>query len=180
MRKLWTGEAITHQGRHFQMSNLQMLPTPARANGPPIWCGGRSEAALKRAGARLEGWVSYVVTPTMYAQSLKTIEKHYALANRNLASFGTAHLVYLRLAKDWDSAFDIASQRLSERYAMDFGPATKKYVALGRPEDIAETLHAFHVAGVRHIEIDFIGSEAEKDTQMRWFSEEVRPLLDFP
>ena len=148
MRKLWTGEAITHQGRHFQMSNLQMLPTPARADGPPIWCGGRSEAALKRAGARLEGWVSYVVTPTMYAQSLKTIE--------------------------------IASQRLSERYAMDFGPATKKYVALGRPEDIAETLHAFHVAGVRHIEIDFIGSEAEKDTQMRWFSEEVRPLLDFP
>ena len=180
MRKLWTGEAITHQGRHFQMSNLQMLPTPARVNGPPIWCGGRSEAALKRAGARLEGWVSYVVTPTMYAQSLKTIEKHYALANRNLDSFGTAHLVYMRLAKDWDSAFDIASQRLSERYAMDFGRATRKYVALGRPEDIAETLHAFHVAGVRHVEIDFIGSEAEKDTQMRWFSEEVRPLLDFP
>jgi hypothetical protein len=116
----------------------------------------------------------------MYAQSLKTIEKHYALANRSLDSFGTAHLVYMRLAKDWDSAFDIASQRLSERYAMDFGRATRKYVALGRPEDIAETLHAFHVAGVRHVEIDFIGSEDEKDTQMRWFSEEVRPLLDFP
>ena len=179
MRKLWTGEAITHQGRHFQMTNLQMLPTPARADGPPIWCGGRSEAALKRAGTRLDGWVSYVVTPTMYAQGLETIEKHYTLAKRNLDSFGTAHLVYMRLAKSWDSAFEIASQRLSERYAMDFGPATKKYVALGRPEDIAETLHAFHVAGVRHIEIDFIGSEAEKDTQIRWFSEEVRPLLDF-
>ena len=108
MRKLWTGEAITHQGRHFQMTNLQMLPTPARADGPPIWCGGRSEAALKRAGTRLDGWVSYVVTPTMYAQGLETIEKHYTLAKRNLDSFGTAHLVYMRLAKSWDSAFEIA------------------------------------------------------------------------
>ena len=52
-------------------------------------------------------------------------------------------------------------------------------MALGQPTDIAEQLFAFHAAGVRHIEMDFLGSEDEKETQLRCFAEEVRPLIDF-
>ena len=177
LRQLWTGEPITHVGRHFQITDLQMLPKPTQPGGPPIWCGGRSEAALRRAGARLDGWLSYVVTPAMYAASLDTIAKHYAAAKRQLNSFGTAHLLYLRLDNDWESAFETASKRLSQRYAMDFRNATKKYVALGRPTDIAERLSELHRAGVRHIEIDFICTQDEKEAQLRWFSEETIPLL---
>ena len=179
IRKLWTGEVITHIGRHFKISNLQMLPTPIRSGGPRIWCGGRSTAALERAGRRLDGWISYVVTPEMYRDSLNAISKHYVAAHRQLDEFGSAHLLFLRLDSDWESAFKTASKLLSERYAMDFSGPTKKYVALGQAADIAEQLSAFHSVGVRHIELDFIGSVEEKESQLLSFAEDVLPLINF-
>ena len=179
IRKLWTGEVITHTGRHFQISNLQMLPTPVRSGGPRIWCGGRSAAALERAGRRLDGWISYVVTPEMYRDSLNAISKHYVAAHRQLDEFGSAHLLFLRLDRDWESAFKTASKLLSERYAMDFSGPTKKFVALGQAADIAEQLSAFHSVGVRHVELDFIGSVEEKESQLLSFAEDVLPLINF-
>ena len=62
---------------------------------------------------------------------------------------------------------------------MDFSGPTRKFVALGRAADIAEQLSAFHRAGVRHIEIDFIGTEEEKESQLLSFGEDVLPLLNF-
>ena len=179
LRKLWTGAPITHTGRHFHIIDLQMLPTPVRQGGPRIWCGGRSAAALERAGRHLDGWISYVVTPDMYRDSLDVISRHYVAAQRQLDEFGSAHMLFVRLDSNWESAYKTASTLLSERYAMDFSGPTKKYVALGQPADIAEQLSAFHAAGVRYIEMDFLGSEDEKETQLRCFAEEVRPLIDF-
>ena len=88
-------------------------------------------------------------------------------------------MLFVRLDSNWESAYKTASKLLSETYAMDFSGPTKKYVALGQPADIAEQLFAFHAARVRHIEMDFLRSEDEKETQLRCFAEEVRPLIDF-
>ncbi len=66
LRKLWTGEKVSHQGRFYPFSDVQMLPTPVQPGGPPIWVGGRSDAALRRAGELGDGYISYVVTPEMF------------------------------------------------------------------------------------------------------------------
>ena len=47
----------------------------AEAGGPPIWIGGRSDAALARAGRQGDGWVSYVVQPERYKASLEKITR---------------------------------------------------------------------------------------------------------
>src|SRR6266478_4988443 len=73
LRKLWTGEAVSHHGRFFAFEGVRMLPAPRQAGGPPIWCGGRSDAALRRTGRVADGWLSYVVTPETYASSLAKI-----------------------------------------------------------------------------------------------------------
>ena len=115
----------------------------------------------------------------MYQNSLNVISKHYAAANRQLDEFGSAHLLFVRIDSDWKSAFKTASKLLSERYAMDFSGPTKKFVALGQAADIAEKLSAFQSAGVRHLELDFIGSTEEKESQLISFAEDVLPLIDF-
>jgi hypothetical protein len=68
----------------------------------------------------------------------------------------------------------------SQRYAMDFSRATKRYVALGTASDVAEKLSEFYSSGVRHFEFDFLGTPEERLHQAKIFSDEVRPLLDFP
>src|SRR2546421_109370 len=70
LRKLWSGEPTSHAGRFFQFEEVMMQPPPRQAGGPRIWCGGRSEPALRRIGRLADGWMSYVVTPDMFRQGL--------------------------------------------------------------------------------------------------------------
>jgi probable F420-dependent oxidoreductase len=56
LRKLWTGEMVEHHGRFYDFDRLQMSPgVPERI---PIYCGGVSEAALRRAARLADGWIS--------------------------------------------------------------------------------------------------------------------------
>ena len=55
LRKLWTGEMVSHEGAFYRFDALESNPVPpARI---PIWVGGISDAALRRA-ARNDGWLS--------------------------------------------------------------------------------------------------------------------------
>ncbi len=53
LQKLWTGEMVEHQGDFYSFPRIRMLPAPPRPI--PIYIGGTSEAAFRRA-ARHDGW----------------------------------------------------------------------------------------------------------------------------
>ncbi|HEX3537846.1 MAG TPA: LLM class flavin-dependent oxidoreductase [Stellaceae bacterium] len=176
LQNLWSGEPVTHTGRHYgSFSEVPLQPPARQTGGPPIWCGGRSDAALARAGRSADGWISYVVTPAMYREGLHKIAA--AAAGRELATFGTGHQLFLRLDDSYERALDAATETLSHRYAMDFRRAAARYAALGPPEQVAETLRAFHAAGVRHLAIDFVGPYEDRPTQIELFARRVMPLL---
>ncbi|WP_119418245.1 LLM class flavin-dependent oxidoreductase [Desertibaculum subflavum] len=175
LRKLWTGEPATHRGRFFQFDGVPMRPPPRQPGGPPIWCGGRSDAALARAGRMADGWLSYVVTPAMYKSSLEKIEA--ATQGRDLATYGTGHLLFARVDDTYEKALDAATVTLSARYAMDFRNATRRYAALGKPDQVAEQIRGFYEAGVRHVILDLVGPYEERDRQIEWIAAETLPLL---
>lgn len=54
MAKLWTGEPVSHDGEFYPFPSLQM--SPGLFQPLPIYIGGFSEIALKRA-ARNDGWI---------------------------------------------------------------------------------------------------------------------------
>ena len=55
---------------------------PRQPGGPPIWCGGRSDGALARAGRLADGWIAYVVTPEMFKTGLDKIAQAASEAGR--------------------------------------------------------------------------------------------------
>jgi alkanesulfonate monooxygenase SsuD/methylene tetrahydromethanopterin reductase-like flavin-dependent oxidoreductase (luciferase family) len=154
-----------------------MQPPARQAGGPPIWCGGRSDAALARAGRLADGWISYVVTPEMHKSGLEKIAAAAAAAGRAGARFGTGHLLFARLDDTYEKALDAATVSLSHRYAMDFRKAAERYAALGTPQQVADRIRAFHAAGVRHIALDLVGPYEQRDRQIQRFASEVLPLL---
>lgn len=180
VRKLWSGAPVAHRGRFYSFPETQLRPPPEPAGGPPIWVGGRSPAAFRRAARRADGWISYVVTPEQYREGLQTIAAEYEASGRSLSAYGSAHLLFVRLDASYEAAYDRANALLSERYAMDFSRPTKRYVALGAPADVAARLGEFYAAGVRAFEFDFLGTPEERDEQVRRFAVDVLPLLDFP
>jgi probable F420-dependent oxidoreductase len=55
MRAAWAG--ADHPGPLFPARGHQMLPAPAQVGGPPIWIGGNSAAARRRAVRLADGWM---------------------------------------------------------------------------------------------------------------------------
>jgi probable F420-dependent oxidoreductase len=176
MRKLWTGAPASHGGGCYPaFGDVVMRPPPRQPGGPPIWCGGRSEAALRRTGRLGDGWLAYVVTPEMYAAAIQTIGG--TAAGRSLTRFGTGLLLFTRVGSSYEEALEAATITLSQRYAMDFRRAAERYAALGPPQQVAGSIRAFYAAGVRHVIVDMVGPCEERHDQIAWFSRDVLPLL---
>jgi len=178
MRKLWSGEPASHSGRFFQFEEVTMQPPPRQAGGPPIWCGGRSDAALRRIGRLTDGWMSYVVTPDMFREGLEKIAAAAGACGRVFdRGFGTAHLLFTRVDDTHEKALDAATLSLSKRYAMDFRKAAERYCALGPPAEVVDSIRRFHAAGVRHLILDFVGPYEERYAEIERFARDALPLL---
>ena len=56
LRRLWSGDRVDHHGRHYTVDGVTLAPRPAQEQ-VPIWIGGNSARALRRA-ARFDGWAA--------------------------------------------------------------------------------------------------------------------------
>ena len=177
LKRLFSDESVKSDGRFYPIPETRLLPAPKQKGGPPIWCGGRSDAALRRTGVMADGWVSYVVTPEQYRAGLEKIAAAAAETGRVHESFGTSHLLFMRIDDDREAALDAATEHLSMRYAMDFRRAAERYAALGKPADVAARIAEYREAGVRHFILDCTGPFKDRDAQLERFAREVRPLL---
>ena len=85
LTRLWSGEVVEYQGQHYRASGLALLPQPVQRPHPPVWIGGESRAALRRA-ARWDGWIInaidensvFVLSPEKLQQSISTIHRQRA------------------------------------------------------------------------------------------------------
>lgn len=178
LKALWRAEPVSFEGRYYALDDVQMLPAPATPGGPPIWCGGRSKAALSRAGRLADGYISYAVDADMYGDALAVIDGAGQQAGRDMEGFQRAHMHFVRIDNSFEEAHQTATEHLSRRYAMDFSKPAKRYAALGKPVDVAAAIVKFREAGASQIVLDLTGPMAERDEQLQRFSEEVRPLLN--
>jgi probable F420-dependent oxidoreductase len=178
LRRFWSGDKVSHDGRFYgNFTDVPMRPPARQSGGPPIWCAGRSEGALRRTGRLADGWLSYVVTPEMYRAALEKIDAAAREAGRNVPRFGTGHLLFTRIDDSYEKALDAATETLSVRYAMDFRKAAQRYCALGRPDQVVERIREFHAAGVRHVILDLLGPYEQRKNQIARFAAEAMPLL---
>lgn len=66
----WSGEPFDFEGRHFSARSIRALPAP-RHNRVPIWMGGNSDAALRRAATYADGWMP-MTAPASVAKTART------------------------------------------------------------------------------------------------------------
>ena len=175
VRTLWRDTPATFKGRFTQFEEVSIDPKPVQRPGPPIWIGGRSDAALARAGRQGDGWVSYVVQPERYAQSLEKIRRAAAEAGRDLRGFVAAHLTFVTVGRDYESAERAWVRVLSSRYAQDFGPLARKYGVIGTAAQCTEQLDRFVQAGCRYFVMNPIGDLADEATQIETIASEIIP-----
>ena len=67
MKMAWTQEDVKMQGAHFRAPGNTMLPHPVRKPHPPIYVGGNSRLAAKRAGELGDGFMPFL-NPARFAK----------------------------------------------------------------------------------------------------------------
>ena len=86
MRTLWRGGMVEHHGEHYDFGPVQMSPAPTAPI--PLYGGGVSPAALRRAATRLDGWASELQTEAELREIAATLRRHRAASERSNEPFG--------------------------------------------------------------------------------------------
>ena len=72
MIELWTSDAPEYHGTYVDFDGIAFAPTPVQQPHPPIWIGGNSRAAMRRA-ARHDGWYPWLITAEQLPECLDYI-----------------------------------------------------------------------------------------------------------
>jgi probable F420-dependent oxidoreductase len=73
MKQVWMGQSVSFQGTYFQADGNTVLPVPAQHPHPPIWVGGNTDRAIRRAVETGDGWSPFPVKGKM-TQRVRTDE----------------------------------------------------------------------------------------------------------
>ncbi len=87
LRRLWTQELVDFQGEFHHVPDAGLNPRPAQ-RPIPIWIGGQSPAAIRRAARLGDGWMPLYNTPQEARAGLARLETSLREAGRSRAGFG--------------------------------------------------------------------------------------------
>jgi probable F420-dependent oxidoreductase len=86
LRRLWTDDVVTFRGRFHDLKEVSIIPAPIQ-RPIPIWLGGSSDAAVKRAARLGDGWMP-IMAPDEAAPKIAALRQHLKALGRDPASFG--------------------------------------------------------------------------------------------
>jgi probable F420-dependent oxidoreductase len=68
LKRIWTESSVALAGRHFSASGNTALPRPLQTPHPPLWVGGNSRRAIRRAVELGDGWLPFPAPGKMAAR----------------------------------------------------------------------------------------------------------------
>jgi probable F420-dependent oxidoreductase len=86
-KRLWTDAVVDHHGEFFDFEGVVFEPKPVQQPWPPILVGGESDAALRRAARRGDGWIGITHTFESVVAPIARLRALLAEAGRDPATF---------------------------------------------------------------------------------------------
>ena len=166
LRRLWTQEHVTHNGRFYQFQDVTLSPPPAQKPHPPLWVAGRREPAMRRPARFGTGWYPHLYSPEQLRSSIERIKEMGAEVDRDLSGFQWGVQLYVVLDDSPQKAAQIAVDVLGShfRYGGDWRDIVERYCLLGTPDDCARRLHEYIEVGAQYIGLHPMG-EAKRETE---------------
>ncbi len=162
-KELWTKDEPVFNGKYYQLSGSGFQPKPVQKPHPPIWIGGHTGPAIRRAAKYGDGWMPIGLRPPAI---LEPEEMSGMIAQLRKAT--------VRAGRPEDAV----SVTFSTDVVFDKSAGPSRRMMIGRPEQIAADLRQYQDLGVQNFIFSFPGQgEAELQESMEQFSREVMPLI---
>ena len=171
-RELWGSDHPEFSGEFVAFSGIAFEPKPVQRPHPPIWTGGESPPALRRAGRVADTWYPIGNNPNHRLGTPARLSEFYGRVRRHAEEAG----------RDPDSvSLAYAASWYDERAART-GEDGERVILTGGPEQIASDIRDLAEVGVGDLLIDVLGfdllasSTGESVERMDYFASEIRPL----
>ena len=170
VRLFMSGEEVEYRGRFF---DFRGAIRPAPTVPIPILVGGRSDAALVRAGQLGDGWLALWVSPRRFEEAVDRVHDVAAEAGRDGVRWQHALQLWAGFGASREEGRQLVSRTMSAAYALPFD-RFERYVPCGSPEAVADALAPYVEAGCRRF--NFVPEAASLPDAMEAVAE-VKTLL---
>jgi len=163
MRDIWTKEAVSFDGQYTSFQDMQVSPLPVQKH-LPIWVGGVSPRARRRAAEFGDGWHATNLTPEAMAdgvQHLKTLWTKHGRVGEPVISVRAPLFI------------EGVSQEV-----LAYAPRPGRDLLRGDIDTITTRLQAYQKAGTQHcvFELSLQSFESSART-METFMARIKPKL---
>ena len=160
--ELWTSDNPTFEGKYVNFSDITFLPKPVQKPHPPIWIGGQSKPAIRRAAQIGNAWhpvgaiPAAPLEPEELAENLALLRDYAEKAGRDPSQLQVSVKAPL-----YDSNNSDGSRR---RFT-------------GSPDEVRQDVQTYADVGVTHLIFDFRTADPHQtEDRMAQFSEEVMSI----
>ena len=169
---LWTQERVTLDGKFWKLNNQGMQPRPLQKPRIPVFLGGHSEPAMRRAIKLADGWMAAGSTGSEESiVDLAKMHDYLVEAGRDPKSFWLSKRIYIAVEDDEAKA----RQKLNAALSYQYAGRDQSHVGLAAtPSKAVEWLGRFIDAGVNHI---LLNPCYEHESQMEILATKVVPQL---
>ncbi len=166
-KELWTSDNPSFQGDYCAFSDIHFAPKPVQRPHPPIWVGGESPPALRRAGQLGDAWYPICSNPRFPVGTFAQLSEYMARVKANATAAGRdAATLDFAYSVNWNS--ETASHH----------PDGERRLLTGEAGQVAEDINRLQEMGVNHLMLNFGGDTLDASVQaMDRFANDVRALL---
>lgn len=169
-KTLWTQDPASFQGEFYQFNALRCLPHPVQKPHPPIWIGGHSPAALRRAARYGDGWHPVGANPAIPLRpqelqaSLEELWRLSEAAGRDPRALTISYKAPL---------YDVTlSGSIEQQVGLERRPFS------GTTAQVADDIATYARLGVSELIFDFRSENASESLErMEHFATVIRPAV---
>ena len=186
LRRLWSDEVVTHSGKYYQFSDVDLQPKPAQESVPILLAVNPPAATvdaetldrvLRRVATHADGWQTDGTPVDAFRERFDRIRQYADELGRDTSSFdGSLHLM-VNINEDADKAFEEATTFLGSYYGA--GEISREraetWLAYGSPQAVIDKIAAYIDAGCTVPVLRFVASRPRE--QLQRCIEEVLPAF---
>jgi alkanesulfonate monooxygenase SsuD/methylene tetrahydromethanopterin reductase-like flavin-dependent oxidoreductase (luciferase family) len=157
LRRLLAGDEVSHEGEFFSLDRARIEPAPDPA--VPLVVGGRSDAALRRAGRLGDGWLGIWTSANRCAEAIEAVVTHADDAGRTEVAWQHGMTFWCGFGTDGAEARDRVAPVMEGLYRTSWD-SFERYIPHGTTGQVAEFVAPYIDAGCTVLNfIPFAGSD---------------------
>ncbi len=125
------------------------LPAPAPV---PVWVGGSSEAALRRAAHHADGWMPLFLSVDEYGDAVERLGKEVDVSGRAPDAVTPAMVLFVSIDGDRDRATKDGTEWMGSLYGIP-PKAFERHLVAGTADEVAARVAEYRAVGAEHVAI---------------------------